>query len=206
MMMFKWSPNFDPYKETSLAPIWVLLLELPFHVFRWDYLRQVLKQIFAYERGQATITRIKPYLAKVRVEVGLMKPLPDSVFVGIEGDVSGLKERDQKLEYEGVPAFCRTCRLLGHDILICKIEAKKREQATTSRHNAKKETKDPLIQNQNNTRGENTANTRVQNFVKQNNDGFIEVKSKRRRRKKVVQRIQRTPQKMTPTMPIINLN
>lgn len=43
MRMFKWSPDFDPNEETSLAPIWVLLLELPFHMFKWDYLRQVLE-------------------------------------------------------------------------------------------------------------------------------------------------------------------
>lgn len=50
MRMFKWSPDFDPNEETSLAPIWVLLQKLPFHVFKWDYLKQVLEQIGTPQR------------------------------------------------------------------------------------------------------------------------------------------------------------
>lgn len=135
-----------------------------------------------------------------------MKPLPDSVFVGIEGDGSGLKGRDKNVEYEGVPAFYRTFKLQGHDISICKIEVKKREQARAARDTAKEETKELLIQYQNNTRGENMTNTtHVQNTVKQKNDGFIEVKSKSRRRKKNSS-IRELRKKMTPIMPIIGLN
>ncbi|XP_009804899.2 glycosyltransferase family 92 protein At1g27200-like [Nicotiana sylvestris] len=50
-----------------------------------------------------------------------------------KGDGSGLKGKDQPLEYEGVPAFCRTCKLQGHDVARCKVEARKREQAGTKK-------------------------------------------------------------------------
>ncbi|XP_019264877.1 PREDICTED: uncharacterized protein LOC109242482 [Nicotiana attenuata] len=141
MRMFKWSPDFDPNEETSLAPIWVLLPELPFHMFKWEYLKQVLEQIGTpMKEDITTIARTRPHMAKVRVEVDLMKALPDSVFVGIKGDTTGLKGRDQKLEYEGVPAFCKTCKLQGHDYERCKVEARKREQARANQatENAKK--------------------------------------------------------------------
>ncbi|OIT38192.1 hypothetical protein A4A49_16410 [Nicotiana attenuata] len=177
MRMFKWSPDFDPNEETSLAPIWVLLPELPFHMFKWDYLRQVLEQIGTpMKEDIATVSRTRPHMAKVRVEVDLMKSLPDAVFVGIEGDTTGLKGRDQKLEYEGVPAFCRTCKLQGHDVERCKVEARKKEQAKTNRDNEKTEIREE--QPKANIPGEaelkaNTdgAQTHIEN---QKDDGFIQ--------------------------------
>lgn len=73
----------------------------------------------------ATIVRSRPNLAKVRVEVDLLKPLTKYVWVGHEGQRFSLKGHEQKLEYEGVPTFCRTCNLQGHDLLKCKVEARK---------------------------------------------------------------------------------
>lgn len=144
MRMFKWSLDFDPNEETSLAPIWVLLPELPFRMFKWDYLKQVLEQISTpIKEDIATIARTRPHMAKVRVEVDLMKSLQDSVFVGIKGDTTGLKGRNQKLEYESVPAFCKTCKLQGHDFERCKVEARKREQTRDNREIEKVKKKEP---------------------------------------------------------------
>ncbi|OIT21155.1 putative ribonuclease h protein [Nicotiana attenuata] len=181
MRMFKWSPDFDPTEETSLAPIWVLLPELPFHMFKWDYLRHVLEQIGTpMKEDIATVSRTRAHMAKVRVEVDLMKPLPDAVFIGIEGDTTGLKGRDQKLEYEGVPAFCRTCKLQGHDVERCKVEARKKEQATTNRENEKTEKRDEQ-QKANVPRGaELKANTEGAQIHPKNqkDEGFIQVQPK----------------------------
>lgn len=64
MRMFKWSPDFDPNEETSLALIWVLFQKFPFYVLRWDYLRQVIEQIgspmkedIATVKNQATFSK-----------------------------------------------------------------------------------------------------------------------------------------------------
>lgn len=132
----------------------------------------------------ATIARTRPHMAKVRVE--LMKSLPDSVFVGIEGDTTGLKGRDQKLEYEGVPAFYKTCKLQGHDVERCKVEERKREQARANRENEKAERKEDQPKanisgdagTKANTEG---AHTRIEN---QKDDGFIQVRNKRNKKKK----------------------
>lgn len=129
MRMFKWSPDFDPNEETSLAPIWVLLPELPLHVFKWDYLKQILEQIGTpMKEDTATVYKTRPHMEEVGVEVDLMKPLPDSVFVGIEGDGSSLKDKDQKLEYEGVSAFYRSSKMKAHDFVRSKAKARKGEQ------------------------------------------------------------------------------
>ncbi|KAH0727708.1 hypothetical protein KY290_003412 [Solanum tuberosum] len=129
MRLFKWSPDFDPNEETSLAPIWVLLPDLPFHCFRWEYLKQILSIVGTpLKEDLATIARSRPNMAKVRVEVDLMNPLRDSVWIGLEGEGVGLKGRDQKLKYKGVPTFCKSCRMQGHDQDSCKVMARRKEQ------------------------------------------------------------------------------
>ncbi|XP_070032979.1 uncharacterized protein [Nicotiana tomentosiformis] len=189
MRMFKWSPDFDPNEETSLAPIWVLLPELHFHVFKWDYLRQVLEKIRTpMKEDIATIMKTRQHMAKVRIEVDLMKPLPDTMFVGIEGDVVGLKGRDQKLEYEGVPVFCRTCKTQGHDVARCKVEGRNREQATSLKNIENEENKQIQGRNQSSRVNENTKVMVNQKQSENQPDyGFMEVKSKRSRKKKANQ-------------------
>ncbi|XP_009764067.1 uncharacterized protein [Nicotiana sylvestris] len=186
LRMFKWSPDFNPNEETSLAPIWILLPELPFHMFKWEYLKQVLEQIGTpMKEDIATIARTRSYMAKVRVEVDLMKSLPNSVFIGIEGDTTRLKGKDQKLEYEGVPTFCKTCKLYGHDYERCKVEARKREQARANQETKNAEKKED--QARTNIAGEigikvtEGTQTHIEN---QKDDGFIQVKNKRNRKKR----------------------
>ncbi|XP_070025938.1 protein PXR1-like [Nicotiana sylvestris] len=54
-------------------------------------------------------------MAKIRVEVDLLKPLPQSVFVGQEYEDSPLKGYAQKLEYEGVLKYCKHCRKIEQE-------------------------------------------------------------------------------------------
>lgn len=109
MRMFKWSPDFDPNEETTLAPIWVLLPELKFHLFNWRYLKQILSPVGTpLKEDVAIIGKSRPNMAKVRVEVDLKKPLLKSVWVGLEGLSAGLRGYEQILEYEGVPDYCTT--------------------------------------------------------------------------------------------------
>ncbi|KAH0761717.1 hypothetical protein KY290_017790 [Solanum tuberosum] len=126
MRMFKRNPNFDSNAETSIAPIRVLLPELKYHLFNWDYLKQILAQVGnPLKENVATVIWSRSNLAKVKVEVDHLKPLPQSVWVGHEEQGGNLKGHEQILTYEGIPLFCRTCNLQGHDITNCKIETKK---------------------------------------------------------------------------------
>lgn len=85
---------------------------MKYHVYNWDYLNQVLAQVGTpLKEDLATIGRSRPNMAKVRVEVDLSKPLKNSVFVGLEGLGAGFKGYEQKLEYEGVPSYCKMCKL-----------------------------------------------------------------------------------------------
>ncbi|OIS97554.1 hypothetical protein A4A49_07321 [Nicotiana attenuata] len=64
-------------------------------------------------------------MAKIRVEVNLLKTLPDSVFIGQEYEDSQLDGYTQKLEYEGIPKYCKHCRKLGHNVIECRALEKK---------------------------------------------------------------------------------
>ncbi|OIT39211.1 hypothetical protein A4A49_28977 [Nicotiana attenuata] len=67
-------------------------------------------------------------MAKIIVEVDLLKPLPQSVFVGQEYEDSPLKGYTQKLEYEGVPKYCKHCRKIGHYMINCSVLEKKKTE------------------------------------------------------------------------------
>ncbi|MCD7463540.1 hypothetical protein HAX54_050829 [Datura stramonium] len=86
-----------------------------------------------------TVLRSRPNLAKVRIEVDFQKPLPNAVWVGLEGQGTGLKGYEQKLEYEGVPAFCKTSRLQVHDYTKYKVEAKKKKKKEEEEHEENEE-------------------------------------------------------------------
>lgn len=105
-------PDFKPEEDLKQQ---VLLPGLSFHMHDWHYIKQLLSSVgtpLALEA--ATIGRTRPIIAKIRVEVDLLKPLPETIFVGQEYDDSPLKGYTQKLEYEGVPEYCKHCLKLGH--------------------------------------------------------------------------------------------
>ncbi|KAM3304292.1 hypothetical protein P3S67_015324 [Capsicum chacoense] len=129
-------------------------------------------------------------MEKVRVKVDLMKPLPDSIFVGIKGDGLGLKGKDQKLEYEGVPTFCRSCKMQGHDIARCKAEVKKKKQMNRDNnrnspsanngptHNSSEQVNDKTnidVQKNNNNATAQNANAETKD------DGFIPARNRQNR-------------------------
>lgn len=126
MWLQKWSPDFKLEEDLLIAPAWVLLPGLPFHMHDWHYIKQLLRSVGTpLALDAAMYGRTRPSMEKIIVEVDLLKPLPDSVFFGQEYDESPLKGYTQKLEYEGVPKYCKHCRKLGHNMINCKTLEKK---------------------------------------------------------------------------------
>ncbi|KAH0642541.1 hypothetical protein KY290_034122 [Solanum tuberosum] len=41
----KWTPDFKPEKDLPIAPIWVLLPNLPFHLHTWAYIKQIVSNV-----------------------------------------------------------------------------------------------------------------------------------------------------------------
>ncbi|OIT32140.1 hypothetical protein A4A49_08908 [Nicotiana attenuata] len=65
MWLQKWSPDFKPEKDLPIAPVWVLLPGLPFHMHTWNYVKQVVSAIGTpLEMDLATKGRTTPSMAK----------------------------------------------------------------------------------------------------------------------------------------------
>ncbi|PHT66545.1 hypothetical protein T459_30970 [Capsicum annuum] len=99
-----------------------MLSGLPFHMHSWHYIRQIVSSIGTpLVMDAATISKTRPSMAKVRVELDLLKSHPDSVWVGLEDEDSPLRGFTQKLEYEAIPKYCKHGKKIGHTMTNCKI-------------------------------------------------------------------------------------
>lgn len=115
MRVFKWSPDFNPSSECSIAPVWIRFPELPCHLFNKQALFSIANIIgtpLLIDESTADLSR--PSLARVCVELDLLKDRPDEIFLGI-----GDKTIVQKIIFENCPEFCSFCCHLGHSAASC---------------------------------------------------------------------------------------
>ncbi|XP_060210340.1 uncharacterized protein LOC132637239 [Lycium barbarum] len=118
----KWTPNFKLEEDLPIAPVWVLLPKLPIHLHNWLYLKQIASVIGTpLESDVATKNKTRPSMAKGRVELDLLKPLLESIWIGDEDEDSPLKGFEQNIEYEFVPKYCKHCKKLGHSAAECRV-------------------------------------------------------------------------------------
>ncbi|KAM3398332.1 hypothetical protein P3S68_001847 [Capsicum galapagoense] len=131
MWLQKWSPDFKPKEDIPVAPVWILLPGLPFNMHNWHYVKQILSSVGTpLALDVATASKTRPSMAKVRVEIDLLKPRIESVWVGKEDENSPLKGFTQKLEYEAIPKYCKHCKKLGHNMLNCRVLERLRAKET----------------------------------------------------------------------------
>lgn len=82
------------------------------------------------EMDLATKGKTRPNMAKVRVEIDLLKHMPDTVYVGQSHESSPQTGFVQKLEYKGIPKYYKFCKKLGHMMPNCRVlETKKASEA-----------------------------------------------------------------------------
>ncbi|XP_059318773.1 eukaryotic translation initiation factor 5B-like [Lycium ferocissimum] len=94
----------------------------------WHYTKQIVAAVGTpIEIDMATKTMNRPSMAKIRVEIDLMKPLIHNVWIGTEDDNEPLKGYVQKIEYENIPKYCKHCKKLGHNLMECRVLERKKE-------------------------------------------------------------------------------
>ncbi|KAF3639408.1 hypothetical protein FXO37_23975 [Capsicum annuum] len=97
MWLQKWLPDFKPEEDLPIALVWVLLPALPFHLHTWHYIKQQVSNVGTpLEMDNTTRSQARPSIVKVRVEIDLLKTLPDVIWVGLENETSPLRGYTQK--------------------------------------------------------------------------------------------------------------
>lgn len=110
-------PKFIVDMESSIAPVWVSLPQLPDHFFSKSSLfslRSLVGKPMKIDVVTATVDR--PSVARVCVEMDLVKKFPLRVWIG-----SGFSGYWQNVVYEKVPSYCTKCYKQGHSNSSCKM-------------------------------------------------------------------------------------
>lgn len=118
MRIFKWTPGFHVERESPIAPVWITFSRLPIQFFHAEALFQLCRLIGNPLRMDAATQTLKcPSIARVQVELDVLKQRPDKVWIGKEG----LDSFWQRVEYESVPEYCTHCWHVGHSEELCHV-------------------------------------------------------------------------------------
>ncbi|VFQ75956.1 unnamed protein product [Cuscuta campestris] len=102
----------------------ILLKGLPIHFFDASVLALICKPIGkVLGVDLAILHKSKPHVARVRVEMNLLKPLIHNIFIGTSTEPG--KEDEgiyQSFEYERIPFYCTKCFKQGHATEKCKLD------------------------------------------------------------------------------------
>ncbi|XP_042450686.1 uncharacterized protein LOC122035343 [Zingiber officinale] len=121
LCIFKWSPNFSYEVESSVVPVWIQFPDLPIQMFSKCGLF-VAASVFGrpLKVDEATVDGSRLSVARVCVEIDLLKPKVDEFWIGI-----GTTRRIQKVVFEKQPKYCIYCFHLGHGMEDCYVNGNK---------------------------------------------------------------------------------
>lgn len=99
--------------------MWVSLPNLPIFLFDKTALFSIGRLIRSpLTTDLATADIKRPSLAKICIEVDLLKTLPTRVWLESGDAIPGFW---QDVEYDKIPKYCRHCKRVGHDVKECKF-------------------------------------------------------------------------------------
>ncbi|XP_060182467.1 uncharacterized protein LOC132612161 [Lycium barbarum] len=150
MWLQKWTPNFKHDEDLPTVLVWALLPGLSFHLHNWHYIKQIISDAgIPLELDLATKNLNRPSMAKVRIEIDILKPLIDNVWIGDEDEDSPLKGFVQRIKYENITKYCKHCRRLGHNLANCRVlekrmQEEKKEVERENEHNNRQMEAEPM--------------------------------------------------------------
>ncbi|KAF6172821.1 hypothetical protein GIB67_034673 [Kingdonia uniflora] len=118
MRLMPWSPFFsvENHKNTN-ALIWCKFLGLPSELWSPKIVLSLGKTLGTpIQLDQSTLNHDYGYHASVLVDIVLSQPIPNHVFIDIEG-----KMINQEIILHRVPKFCNHCKNVGHCIAECNV-------------------------------------------------------------------------------------
>lgn len=111
MKVLKWDKDFTIQKESSLAPVWIRLPELPLPLFNKQALVEIA-QIASkpLKIDEHTKNRFRPNYTRVCIEMDILKEKPEVIILQM-----GDREVEQKIFYENMPTYCTHCHHMRHN-------------------------------------------------------------------------------------------
>ncbi|KAG5607177.1 hypothetical protein H5410_028669 [Solanum commersonii] len=137
--------------ESTLAQVWINLLDLPWYYYEWDALCQIVSPIGTpLVMDKATTSKTRPTTAKLRVEIDLDKPVIHEV---------------QKIEYEELPGYCSHCKVEDHYVEKCnQLHPKGQIERNKQQH---------IKENGESSRNQNLENNAIMSDTQQNQPNCI---------------------------------
>ncbi|XP_027069890.2 uncharacterized protein [Coffea arabica] len=118
MRVFKWTTDFHVDRESSVVPLWLQLPKLPLHFFNKEVIFQIASMVGnPLLVDAATLAVSRPSVARVCVEMDLLRSTPSRVWIG-NGNHAGFW---QELVVENLPRYCSHCFRQGHDVETCHV-------------------------------------------------------------------------------------
>lgn len=113
----EWTPGFDPFKlNLSTAPVWVRIYKLPYEFWHPDVITGIGKAIGnPLKIDSKTASGVFGQFARLLVEVDFQINLQETVMID-----RGEKSFFVELFYENIPAFCASCKQIGHEVTKCR--------------------------------------------------------------------------------------
>ncbi|KAG8382235.1 hypothetical protein BUALT_Bualt05G0055800 [Buddleja alternifolia] len=115
MRVLKWTSEFNPNEESPIMPIWIKIFGLRPHWFHRQFLYHVASMIGKpVKLDEATTDIANPMVARICVELNVLDKLQPDIPIQINGKMIFLK-----VQYEGIPQYCKICRHRGHSMAAC---------------------------------------------------------------------------------------
>ncbi|EOY02243.1 Uncharacterized protein TCM_016768 [Theobroma cacao] len=139
MCVFKWTPNFQPEKESSLVPVWISFPNLRAHLYEKFALLVIAKTVGRpLMVDEATAKGTRPSVARVCIEYDCQKPPIDQVWIVTRDRKTGsvIGGYMQKVDFAKLLEYCSHCCHVGHGVSTCIMlghRPEKRLQPTKTR-------------------------------------------------------------------------
>ncbi|EOY13903.1 Uncharacterized protein TCM_032655 [Theobroma cacao] len=136
MRVFKWTPEFEPEKESAVVPIWISFPNLKAHLFEKSTLlliaKTVGKPLFLDE---ATTNGSRPSVAHVCVEYDCRKRMVEQVWIVVQNRETSavMNGYSQKVEFAHMPAYYDHCCHVGHKKVECIVLGNKVKPSGSSK-------------------------------------------------------------------------
>ncbi|KAF5468924.1 hypothetical protein F2P56_013032 [Juglans regia] len=118
--IFHWTPTFNEYEESVLAPVWIFLPGLQPHFFHESTLKIFAGSYGRYLRtDNATACVSRPEGARMCGEMDVSKDHRSYFWIGPPNKT---RSHFQEVVFETLPAYCSTCRIQGHSKTTCRRE------------------------------------------------------------------------------------